>query len=182
MTEGTLDAADLLVSPAEAQINSGLPSSKSECIFVSRRNIMRTYPGRYSNQYSAAFAVIVILLIGLSCNIKSDDDWSRSLAHKKLSRASTSGSISDKVVFYFCPNGEYAMVTQFSGFSGGGAGTLSMADEDVELGRWSVRSGSLTVQPQNAESREYGLSQGTDQDVIQLNGNGYLVETHSECQ
>ncbi|MBL8184808.1 MAG: hypothetical protein JNK51_07775 [Blastocatellia bacterium] len=136
----------------------------------------------YGNIGIAAVSVFFVVLAGVACNIVSDDDWKRTLANKKLSRASTSGSISDKVAFYFCPNGEYAMQTQFSGFSPGGAGSFSMADEDVELGRWTISSGILVVQPENGERREYNISRGMDSDVVQLNGNGYLVEHQNECK
>ena len=57
-----------------------------------------------------------------------------------------------------------------------------MADSDVELGRWEVRSGTLVLTSQTGETSEYSISQGSDSDVIQLNGNGYLVTTHNECQ
>jgi hypothetical protein len=131
---------------------------------------------------AALAAVIMILLVGVACNSKSDEEWTRDLANKKLSRASNSGSLSNKTMFYFCPGGEYAMVTQFSGFSGGGAGTLSMADEEVERGRWVVRSGTLLVQAENGERRQYDLGEGADSNVVQLEGTGYLVESQSECQ
>ena len=134
-------------------------------------------------KHRMAFAAVVVIFTGaFACNFQSDEEWTRGLEHKKLSRASNSGSLSNKTIFYFCPGGEYAMITQFSGFSGGGAGTLSMADEDVERGRWTVRSGNLVVQNENGERREYGLGKGADHDVIQLDGNGYLVEGQGECQ
>jgi len=90
--------------------------------------------------------------------------------------------VSTNVNIYFCPSGEYAMQSQFSGFSTGGAGTLSSADEDVEYGKWKVESGTLTLRSQNGKSHEYSLSQGLDDKVIELNGNGYLVSTHNECE
>ena len=135
-----------------------------------------------SNFQSAMLALLLATIAGIACNLKTDDAWKSELADKKLSRASSSSSFSDKVVFYFCPNGEYAMQTQSSGFSTGGAGTLSMADEDVEFGRWTVSDGSLLLQPEKGDRREIGLSSGMDQDVIELNDDGYLVETHSECK
>lgn len=156
-------------------------SEKSEYL-RSGGQTMKTFVGRFSDQLMAVFAVALLLAAGLACNLKSDDEWKRELAHKKLSRASTSGSISDKVTFYFCPTGEYAKQSEFSGYSPGGAGTLSMADSDVELGRWEVRSGTLVLRSQTGETSEYSINQGSDGDVIQLNGNGYLVTTHNECQ
>lgn len=134
------------------------------------------------NFQSAVLALLLAMIVGIGCNLKTDEAWKSELADKKLSRASSSGSFSDKVIFYFCPDGEYAMQTQTSGFSAGGAGTLSMADEDVEFGRWTVSGGSLLVQPEKGERREISLSSRMDQDVIELNGDGYLVETHSECK
>lgn len=133
----------------------------------------------------AILAFISLVFIGIACTCgggRSDQEWNRMLAYKKLSRASNSGAVSDKVNFYFCPSGDYAMQTQFSGFSGGGAGTLSMASEDVELGRWAVKNGVLYLRSQNGEDRQYGLSIGSDNDVVRLNGDGYLVDTQNECE
>lgn len=96
---------------------------------------MKNRNGRSANDPIAIIAVVSIIFIGLACTCgggRSDQEWNRVLAYKKLSRASNSGAVSDKVNFFFCPSGDYAMQTQFSGFSGGGAGTLSMASEDVE--------------------------------------------------
>lgn len=135
-----------------------------------------------SNFYSALASIALLVFVGIACNMQSDDDWKNALANKKLSRASNAGSFSDKTTFYFCPSGEYAMQTQSSGFSTGGAGTLSTASEDAELGRWDVDSGTLTLHPQNGESRQYGLSQGSDSNVIVLDGRGYLVESQDDCQ
>lgn len=143
---------------------------------------MKSSADRWSNRITAAFAVIAMVTLAIACNLKTDDAWKSELADKKLSRASNSGSFSDKVVFYFCPNGEYAMQTQTSGFSTGGVGTLSMADEDVELGRWTVSGGNLMLKPETGERREYSLSSGLDQDVIEVGGAGYLVEPQSECR
>lgn len=136
-----------------------------------------------NNHSLAIVAVVAVLFVALGCNESrySDQEWSKMLAYKKLSRASNSGSVSTKTNFYFCPSGEYAMQTQFSGFSGGGAGTLSMADEDVELGRWVVKNGTLYVQNENGEQRQYDLSFADGGDVVRLNGQGYLVDTHNEC-
>jgi hypothetical protein len=96
---------------------------------------------------------------------------------KKLSMAKTSGSISDKIDIWFCPSGEYAKRTEFVGVSG----DFTMADADVEQGRWTVESGVLILKSQKGETSEYDLSQGTDSNVIRLNGKGYLVERHNEC-
>jgi len=136
-----------------------------------------------TNQSLAIIAVVAVLFVALGCDGAgySDEEWSKQLAYKKLSRASNSGSVSTKTNFYFCPSGEYAMQTQFSGFSGGGAGTLSMADEDVELGRWVVKNGTLYVQTETGERRQYDLSVADGGDVIRLNGQGFLVSTHNEC-
>ena len=134
-------------------------------------------------KHPAAFlAALILFTSAFACNMQSDDEWTRSLEHVKLSRASNSGSVSNKTIYYFCPGGEYAMLTQFSGFSGGGAGTLSMADEDVERGRWRVRSGELLLQNENGESRQLGLGTGMDENVVQLDGVGYLAERQNECQ
>jgi hypothetical protein len=128
-----------------------------------------------------AFAAVTFVALGGNGSRYSDQEWSKMLAYKKLSRASNSGSVSTKTNFYFCPSGEYAMQTQFSGFSGGGAGTLSMADEDVELGRWVEKNGTLYLQAENGERREYDLAVADGGDVIRLNGQGYLVDTQNEC-
>lgn len=136
-----------------------------------------------TNQSLSIVAAAAVIFVALACDGArySDEEWSKHLAYKKLSRASNSGSVSTKTNFYFCPSGEYAMQTQFSGFSGGGAGTLSMADEDVELGRWVVKKGTLYVQAESGERREYDLSTGDGGDVIRLNGQGFLVDKHNEC-
>jgi hypothetical protein len=131
---------------------------------------------------TAFIAAVFVFTAAFACNLQSDEEWTRELEHVKLSRASNSGSLSNKTIFYFCPGGEYAMITQFSGFSGGGAGTLSMADEDIERGRWMVQSGNLLVQNEKGERREYGLGKGADENVLQLDGVGYLAERHRECQ
>ena len=138
---------------------------------------------RTNNQSLAIVAVAGVLFIALGCGGTqlSDKEWSNQLAYKKLSRASNSGSVSTKTNFYFCPTGEYARQTQFSGFSGGGAGTLSMADEDIELGRWMVKNGVLYVQAENGERRQYDLASVDGGEVIGLEGQGYVVDTHNEC-
>lgn len=135
----------------------------------------------FTKHFTSLAAIGLLLFAALGCGVtKSDEDWKRELGGKKLSMAKTSGSISDKIEIWFCSTGEYARRTQFSGFSTGGGGTLSMADEDVETGTWRVESGVLILQPENGKTGQYDLSQDSS-DVIQLNGNGYLVESHSEC-
>jgi len=138
---------------------------------------------RTNNQSLAVVAIAAVLFVALACGGAqfSDKEWSKQLAYKKLSRASNSGSVSTKTNFYFCPTGEYAMQTQFSGFSGGGAGTLSMADEDVELGRWMVKNGILYLEAENGDRRQYDLATADGGELIRLEGQGYLVDTHNEC-
>lgn len=143
--------------------------------------LVKTLNYALSKHVSAVTAVFTIISVLLACNMRSDSDWQKELGGKKLSRASNSGSLSNKVDIYFCPSGEYGMVTQFSGFSGGGAGTLSVADEDSEYGRWTVTSSTLVLQSQDGKRHEYDISQGSDESVIELNGNGYLVTRHNEC-
>lgn len=134
------------------------------------------------NILSSVFALVLLLGVALACNFKSDEEWKSELGGKQLSKAKTSGAISDRVDIWFCSNGEYAKRTQFSGMSTGGAGTLSMADEDVEGGQWRVESSTLILRSQDGNVTEYSISQGMDADVIELNGNGYLVKTHNECR
>ena len=81
-----------------------------------------------SKHMSAVTTLFVLLTVALACNLRTDSDWKNELGGKKLSRANNSGSVSTKINIYFCPTGEYAMQSQFSGFSTGGAGTLSSAD------------------------------------------------------
>jgi hypothetical protein len=136
----------------------------------------------FTRHFSSLLALSLLVFAALGCGaLKSDTDWKRELDGKKLSMAKTSGSISDKVEIWFCASGEYARRTQFSGFSTGGSGTLSMADEDVEVGRWRVESGVLILQPENGETGQYEISADSS-DVISLNGTGYLVESHNECR
>lgn len=136
----------------------------------------------FTKHFTAPAALAVLVFAALGCGeMKSDVDWKRELGGKKLSMAKTSGSISDKVEIWFCSSGEFARRTQFSGFSSGGGGTLSMADEDVETGSWRVESRTLILQPENGKTSQYDISQSSS-DVIELNGNGYLVENHSECR
>jgi len=138
---------------------------------------------RTNNQSLAVVAIAAVLFVALACGGAqfSDKEWSKQLAYKKLSRASNSGSVSTKTNFYFCPTGEYAMQTQFSGFSGGGAGTLSMADEDVELGRWMVKYVIFYFEDEYGVGREYVLATADGGELIRLEGQGYLVDTHNEC-
>jgi hypothetical protein len=135
-----------------------------------------------SKHFAAIAALLVLLSVGLGCNLRSDADWKQELGRKKLSRAKYSGSVSTMTNFYFCPSGEYAKQTQFSGFSTGGAGTLSAANEDVELGSWTVESSTLILKSQDGKTYEFSLSQGADGNVIELDGTGYLVTTHNECE
>lgn len=142
---------------------------------------MKTVNCIFRKHWSALLAGFILIFVGLGCDSTSDEDWKRELGGKKLSMAKTSGSISDRVEIWFCTSGEYAMKTQFSGFSAGGGGTLSMADEDLEGGMWRVVSSTLILQSQEGKTREYSISQGTGEDVIYLNDNGYLVSRHNEC-
>ena len=143
---------------------------------------MKLFKRIFTEHLTALTALAILVFAALGCGeMKSDADWKRELGGKKLSMAKTSGSISDKVEIWFCSSGEFARRTQFSGFSAGGGGTLSMADEDVESGTWRVESGTLILQPENGKTSQYDISQSSS-DVIALNGNGYLVESHSECR
>lgn len=132
----------------------------------------------FGKHLTAIIAVLVILGVGLGCNLKSDGDWKKELHGKKLTMAKTSGSISDRVDIWFCGSGEFARKTQFSGLSGG----FSMADEKVELGNWAIDSGTLIMKAEDGKTYEYSISQGMDNNVIKLNGTGYLVTTHDECR
>lgn len=134
-----------------------------------------------SKHFSTFPAGFVLLFVVLGCNSRSDAEWTKILGNKKLSAVKTSGSISDKTNIWFCTTGEYAMQRQFSGFSTGGGGMLSMADEEYEYGRWRVEAGTLILRSQDGETSRYDISQRTDENVISLNGNGYLVSTHNEC-
>src|SRR5690242_11833309 len=90
------------------------------------------------SKYSAAFLSVCVLMgVGFGCKMKPDSAWKSELGGKKLSRANNSGSVSSNVNIYFCPSGEYALQSQFTGFSTGGAGTLSTANERVEYGHWT---------------------------------------------
>ena len=143
---------------------------------------MKTLRSIFTKHFTALAALAILVFAGLGCGeMKSDSDWKRELGGKKLSMAKTSGSISDKVEIWFCSSGEFARRTQFSGFSGGGGGTLSMANEDVETGSWRVESCTLILQPENGETLQYDISQSSS-DVIALNERNYLVESHSECR
>lgn len=144
---------------------------------------MKTLKRIFTKHLAATAALAALAFAALGCGDlgKSDADWKRELGGKKLSKAKTSGSVSDKVQIWFCGSGEYARQTQFSGFSTGGAGTLSMADEDIEGGTWRVESGTLVLSPQNGEASTYDISQVSG-DVIELNGSRYLVESHNECR
>lgn len=143
--------------------------------------MIKTFIRIFTKHFLAIIALSLLIFIGLACNFTSDSDWKRELGSKKLTMAKTSGSISDRVDIWFCASGEYAMRTQFSGFSGGGGSSLSMADEDFEQGTWTVESGMLILNPQNGKNHEYSISAGMDSNVIKLDGRGYLVSGHNEC-
>lgn len=134
------------------------------------------------NVLTTVIALVLLLGAALACNFKSDEEWANELGGKQLSRAKTSGAISDRVDIWFCSNGEYVKRTQFSGMSTGGGGTLSMADEDVEQGTWRVESSTLILRSQDGNVTEYSIYADRDVDVVELNGNGYLVKTHNECR
>ena len=142
---------------------------------------MRALAALWPKHTAAVLSLGILLSIGLGCASKSDNEWRAELSGKKLSRASNSGAISNSVNIYFCADGRYAMERQFSGFSTGGAATLSMADEEVELGRWTVQSSTLILQSRDGERHEYGLSQANDPEVIELDGIGYLAAEHDGC-
>jgi uncharacterized lipoprotein NlpE involved in copper resistance len=128
----------------------------------------------------AAFAIILLVVLG--CNTRSDEEWTNLLGDRSLTKASTSGAISDRVTLYFCPNGDYARVFETSGFSGGGGGTLSMADRSIEAGRWQVRGGKLILASEDGDQHEYSLYSGMEENVVQLNGTPYLLGQHEECK
>jgi hypothetical protein len=126
---------------------------------------------------AAGLAFGLLVFMSLGCGFKSDSEWKRELGGKKLSTAKTSGSVSDRTDIWFCPSGEYARRSEFVGVSG----DFTHADADVEEGRWTIESGVLILKPEGGKTSEYDLSTGTDEDVIYLNGNGYLVERHNKC-
>jgi uncharacterized lipoprotein NlpE involved in copper resistance len=142
---------------------------------------MKNIKRAFSKHFTALAALMILLFTGLACNSRSDAEWTRILADKKLSMAKTSGSISDKVNIWFCPSGEYVMQKQFTGFSTGGGGTLSMADEDVEYGRWQILSSTLVLRAQSGERTEFLISQGFEENVVSLDNDDYLVTSHAEC-
>jgi hypothetical protein len=136
----------------------------------------------FSKYFTPFAALFIVLSVGLGCNFVSDDEWKSALSGKKLTRASTSGSFSDKITFYFCSNGDYGKQTDSTGFSPGGAGSLSMASNDVEYGRWKVDSSVLTLESQKGETFRSELARGNDDNVIVIGGDGYLVTTQNECE
>ena len=143
---------------------------------------MQKFTRTYANQISFVLALTILVSVVLGCGQpKSDAEWKSALAGKKLSMASNSGSFSYRYDIWFCGSGEYAARRQTSGFSTGGAGTLSMADEDAEQGRWRVEAGKLIVEPENGQRQQLELEQ-TAADVISLEGNKFLVESHNECR
>lgn len=131
----------------------------------------------FTKHFTAIIALGLLVFVGLACNSKSDSDWKRELAGKKLTFAKTSGSISDRIDIWFCASGEYAKRTDFVGVSG----DFTAADADVEQGKWTVESGVLILKSEDGNTSEYELSEGADNNVIRLNGNGYLVTQHNEC-
>ncbi len=142
--------------------------------------MVRSFMKRGGSSGIAAFLIIFLVVLG--CNSRSDEEWTQTLGSRMLTRANTSGAISNRVELYFCPNGEYARVIDTTGFSGGGVGSLSMADRSVELGRWQVRGGTLYLVPEEGETSEFSLSASLDGDVVQLNGVDHLLGMHSECK
>jgi hypothetical protein len=143
---------------------------------------MKSVKRIFGKHLAALTAGIILLFVALACDTKSDADWKNELHGKKLTMASTSGSFSDRIDIWFCGSGEYALRSESTGMSGGGGGTLSMASEDFEQGKWSVESSTLILQSQDGQTGEYSISPGTEQDVIYLNGNAYLVTEHGECR
>ena len=136
---------------------------------------------RISNLAVTIAVVSLMLTVVLGCNSRSDAEWKDLLGGNKLSRADNSGSVSTKTTIYFCPTGDYAMQIDFSGYSTGGAGTLSMADNDVELGRWQVDAGVLKLQSQEGKTHEYSLGESSERAVVKLDGSGYMLAPHNEC-
>ena len=137
---------------------------------------MNAYYQFFTKHMAAVTVLGLLMFFALGC-FKSDEQWKNNLAHKKLTTAKTSGSISDRIDIYFCPNGDYAKRTDFVGNSGG----FSMANEDYEIGRWTVESGTLILQSDQGNTSQYNLSNGNDGNVIRLNGTGYLVTEHDKC-
>ncbi|MEZ5428320.1 MAG: hypothetical protein R2747_18770 [Pyrinomonadaceae bacterium] len=135
-----------------------------------------------SRHFTAAVAFGLFLLIALGCGGRSDAEWKAALGGRKLMTVKNSGSFSDKTEIWFCSNGEYALRTVSTGFSPGGGSTLSMVDQDGEMGRFEVRSSTLILRSQEGNVSEYSLSPGNDENVIALNGVKYLVTLHDECQ
>lgn len=143
---------------------------------------MNKFSRIFTKHFSAVISLSIVVFIALGCGCKSDAEWQNTLGGKKLTMAKTSNGLSDKVEIWFCPTGEYAKKTQFSGFSGGGGGDLSVASQDGELGIWKVESGVLYLKSQDGKTSSYDISQGMDSNVISLNNRNYLVTNHNECR
>lgn len=143
---------------------------------------MNKFSRIFTKHFSAVISLSIVVFIALGCGCKFDAEWQNTLGGKKLTMAKTSNGLSDKVEIWFCPTGEYAKKTQFSGFSGGGGGDLSVAAQDGELGIWKVESGVLYLKSQDGKTSSYDISQGIDSDVISLNNRNYSVTTHNECR
>lgn len=136
----------------------------------------------FSRHYVSLVASALLILAVLGCGgLNAGSGWEQQLAGKKLTRAKSSGSFSDMYHLWFCSSGEYLGKTETVGMSYGGAGTGSMASEDIERGRWSVNGSTLTIVLEDASKIEYELSQGTDSNVIRFNGTPLMVTPSSEC-
>ena len=98
----------------------------------------------FAGNYSSLAALAMLIFIVLGCNgVGSVSNWESELAGKKLSMANNSGAFSDSMQIWFCSSGKFSAKKQTSGFSGGGSGTLSMADEDAQSGKWSVKGSTF---------------------------------------
>lgn len=124
---------------------------------------------------------MLLAVLGCGC-MKSDGDWKSLIGNKKLTSATNSGALSSKTEIYLCPNGDFAMVVESSGFSTGGAGDLSMADRKGDYGKWSISNGQISFKSQSGENAEFALSQGADPNVVSFGGNDYLLGDHDKCR
>ena len=147
----------------------------------------------FSRHYVSFFASAVLILAVLGCGglnealneggsgSGSGSGWEQQLAGKKVWRVKSSGSFSDTYNFWFCSSGEYFFKSETLGMSSGGAGDASFNSENVERGRWSVASSTLTLEPEGAARYEFQLSESTDQDMIRFDGTPFRVSPSSEC-
>ncbi len=111
-------------------------------------------------------------------------EWQSFLRGKHLIFLQTSGSFSDRIDIYLCPNGNFYYKGNTAAISDGGGAIATLASGSSKSGTWRTTSrggDQLILEFGNGAVSEYTL-QRRQGGGINMNGRRYFVQSDANCQ